>query len=196
MPEPKNTADVKRFLGMVNYIGKFSPNIAELTGPIRDLLKAENDWAWGSPQQQAFEKVKQELSSSAVLAQYCPERQTRVSADASFWTRRSTVSAPAYRGMETGRFHLKKFDTCREKVCTNWEGGTSNHLGLWKIPNLPSWTGFRGQDWSQAPSKSTRLETARWPASTHTKISSTSSAVLLQNYACCWKKLDHSRHTF
>ncbi len=85
MPEPKNTADVKRFLGMLNYIGKFSPNIAELTGPIQDLLKAENDWAWGSPQQQAFEKVKQELSSSAVLAQYCPERQTRVSADASFF---------------------------------------------------------------------------------------------------------------
>ncbi len=74
MPEPKNTADVKRFIGMVNYIRTFSPNITELTGPtIRDLLKAENDWAWGSPQQQAFEKVKQELSPSAVLAQYCPE---------------------------------------------------------------------------------------------------------------------------
>uniref|UniRef100_A0A9J7ZHH2 Gypsy retrotransposon integrase-like protein 1 n=1 Tax=Cyprinus carpio carpio TaxID=630221 RepID=A0A9J7ZHH2_CYPCA len=85
MPEPKSVADVKRFLGMVNYIGKFSPNIAELTGPIRDLLKAENDWTWGIQQQQAFEKVKQELSSPAVLAQYCPDRQTRVSADASFF---------------------------------------------------------------------------------------------------------------
>lgn len=85
MPVPKCVADVKRFLGMVNYIGKFSPNIAELTGPIRDLLKAENDWTWGIQQQQAFEKVKQELSSPAVLAQYCPDRQTRVSADASFF---------------------------------------------------------------------------------------------------------------
>ncbi len=92
MPEPKNTADVKRFLGMVNYIRKFSPNIAELTGLIRDLIKAENDWVWGSPQPQAFEKVKQELSSSAILAQYCPERQTRVSADTSFFGQGGVLS--------------------------------------------------------------------------------------------------------
>ncbi len=77
---------------MVNYIGKFSPNIAELTGLIRDLIKAENDWVWGSPQPQAFEKVKQELSSSAILAQYCPERQTRVSADTSFFGQGGVLS--------------------------------------------------------------------------------------------------------
>lgn len=28
MPPPKDVADVKRFMGMVNYVGKFSPNIA------------------------------------------------------------------------------------------------------------------------------------------------------------------------
>lgn len=31
MPTPKDTTDVKRFVGMVNYVGKFSPRIAELT---------------------------------------------------------------------------------------------------------------------------------------------------------------------
>lgn len=83
MPPPKDVADVKRFMGMVNYVGKFSPNIAELTGPIRDLLKADNMWTWGPAQQTAFAKVKEELSSSAVLAPYSTDKPTRVSADAS-----------------------------------------------------------------------------------------------------------------
>lgn len=34
MPEPKNEADVKRFVGMVNYVGKLSLRIAHLTQPL------------------------------------------------------------------------------------------------------------------------------------------------------------------
>lgn len=63
MPPPKDVADIKRFMGMVNYVGKFSPNLAELTGPIRDLLKAENMWMWGAAQKCAFEKVKKTSSA-------------------------------------------------------------------------------------------------------------------------------------
>lgn len=48
MPVPKDIADIQHF--MVNYVGKFSPNIAELTKPTRDLLKAENDWICDSTQ--------------------------------------------------------------------------------------------------------------------------------------------------
>ncbi|XP_056151372.1 uncharacterized protein K02A2.6-like [Lampris incognitus] len=83
MPTPKDVADVRRFRGMVNYVGKFSPRIAELTQPLRELLKTDTDWEWGSMQQRAFDELRQELSSPAVLAQYCLNRPTRVAADAS-----------------------------------------------------------------------------------------------------------------
>ena len=83
MPTPKDVADVRRFVGMVNYVGKFSPRIAELTQPLRELLKTDTDWEWGSMQQRAFDELRQELSSPAVLAQYCLNRPTRVAADAS-----------------------------------------------------------------------------------------------------------------
>lgn len=36
MPTLKDAADVKMFVGMVNYVGKFSPRIAELTQPAQD----------------------------------------------------------------------------------------------------------------------------------------------------------------
>ena len=83
MPTPTDVAGVRRYLGMVTYVGKFSPRIAELSQPLRVLLKADSDWAWGSMQQRAFEELGRELSSAAVLAQYCPNRATKVAADAS-----------------------------------------------------------------------------------------------------------------
>ena len=41
LPEPKDVPDVRRFLGMVNQQIKFLPNLAEMTKPIRDLLKKD-----------------------------------------------------------------------------------------------------------------------------------------------------------
>ena len=38
---------------------------------------------WGTPQQQAFEKIKSDLTAAPVLAPYDPNKDTEVSADAS-----------------------------------------------------------------------------------------------------------------
>lgn len=83
MPEPENVEGVRRFMGMVNYVGKFSPHLPTLTKPLRDLLRNDNTWTWDAQQKEAFAKVKKELSSPAILAQYSPNSETIVSADAS-----------------------------------------------------------------------------------------------------------------
>lgn len=49
------------FLGMVNQLGKFSPRISELTQPLRELLSTKQAWLWGPEQEQAFDRVKEEL---------------------------------------------------------------------------------------------------------------------------------------
>ena len=80
---PTNVKELRRFLGMTNYLSKFTPNLAETTKNLRDLLAKKNHWTWGEPQQKAFKKIKQKLSSSPVLAIYNQEKQTIVAADAS-----------------------------------------------------------------------------------------------------------------
>ena len=42
MPTPQNEHDVKRLLGMLNYLQKFAPNLSEVTAPMRELLREEN----------------------------------------------------------------------------------------------------------------------------------------------------------
>ena len=54
METPKSVSDLRRFLGMVNQMGKFSPNIAELTQPMRELLSSKRAWLWGPEQEKAF----------------------------------------------------------------------------------------------------------------------------------------------
>ena len=39
MPEPHDKKGVQRLLGMVNYVGKFLPNVSEIISPLRELLK-------------------------------------------------------------------------------------------------------------------------------------------------------------
>ena len=47
VPIPKIVGDVRRFLGVVNQLGKCSPNLAGKTKPLRELLKKDNAWLWG-----------------------------------------------------------------------------------------------------------------------------------------------------
>ena len=73
MPEPQDIGDLRGFLGLVNHLMKFCPNLAEKTKPLRDLLKRENAWVWGPIQHEAFKRLKADMASEQVLALYDPE---------------------------------------------------------------------------------------------------------------------------
>ena len=46
MPTPESKRDVKRLLGMANYLQKCAPNLSEATSPMRELLKEETSSYW------------------------------------------------------------------------------------------------------------------------------------------------------
>ena len=83
MKPPTNITELRRFMGMVNQLGKFSPNVAQISQPLRELLSTKSAWVWGTSQDHAFSSVKTELTRPTVLALYNPMAETLVSADAS-----------------------------------------------------------------------------------------------------------------
>ena len=47
MPEPSCKKEVQSFIGMINYLSKFSARLSELSKPIRELSKEKVPFNWG-----------------------------------------------------------------------------------------------------------------------------------------------------
>ena len=70
-------------MGMINQMSKFSPNITEISKPLRELLSSKNKWTWTASQEESFIRLKQEICSPKVLALYDVSAKTKISTDAS-----------------------------------------------------------------------------------------------------------------
>ncbi len=83
MAAPTNISEVRCLLGMINQLAKFSPNLATLSAPIRELLRKNTEWSWSSVQDDAFSKIKKAICSAPTLALYDTNKPTLVCADSS-----------------------------------------------------------------------------------------------------------------
>ncbi|CAH8583497.1 unnamed protein product [Dicrocoelium dendriticum] len=82
-PVPKNTSEVKHFLGLCSYNLRYLPDFATIAEPLRMLTKEKATFDWGSSQQSAFEEIKRRLVSTPMLAIFDENCPTFVSTDAS-----------------------------------------------------------------------------------------------------------------
>ena len=83
LPPPSKISELKTFLGLVNYYAKFLPDSATKLAPLHKLLKHEEPWNWSTPQQKAFQGVKQSLLNSYILAHYDDTKPIVMACDAS-----------------------------------------------------------------------------------------------------------------
>ncbi|XP_053618601.1 uncharacterized protein K02A2.6-like [Plodia interpunctella] len=83
IPTPTDVTQLKSFLGLLNYYGKFIPNLSSLLHPLHNLLKKDTPWDWNSQCIKAFEKAKTCLLSDKVLAHYEEGRPLVLSVDSS-----------------------------------------------------------------------------------------------------------------
>lgn len=81
--EPTTAEEVRSFLGLVNFVGKFIPNLASIDYPLRKLTRKEKKFVWNDEQRNAFTELKQQITSDKVLGYYDVNDRTWVIADAS-----------------------------------------------------------------------------------------------------------------
>ena len=82
-PSPKNVQELRSFLGMINYYGKFLAKLSTFLHPLNELLKTEVTWEWSEECECAFQEAKGQLSCAPVLAHYDPSLPIRLAGDAS-----------------------------------------------------------------------------------------------------------------
>ncbi|XP_047984727.1 uncharacterized protein K02A2.6-like [Leguminivora glycinivorella] len=86
---PITIEELQSFLGLVNYVNKWLPNLATRTEPLKELLrkklgkKSDIRPYWTSEQDKAFTELKDALSKIQTLGFYDIKDKTQVIADAS-----------------------------------------------------------------------------------------------------------------
>ena len=64
---PSTAKHCKSFVGMVNFVNIFCPDLQKLLKPIYDLTRKGRQFVWGKEQQEAFEEIKCRLQEPPVL---------------------------------------------------------------------------------------------------------------------------------
>lgn len=82
-PEPKSVNELRSFLGLVTYYGKFIPSLSAVAYPLNQLLNKDAKWKWGKSEKSAWDKLKQLLVSHKVLTHYSLNLPVRLACDAS-----------------------------------------------------------------------------------------------------------------
>lgn len=79
---PTTQEELRSFLGLVGYVGRFIPKLSEKTHALRELVKSSK-YVWNEEHQKALDIIRKDVMSAPVLSYLSNERPTRIVADAS-----------------------------------------------------------------------------------------------------------------
>ena len=94
-PDPKKTESILKmqfppdketmhsFLGLVNFLNRYTPRLAELCSPLRKLILKDSHYSPGDPEHAAFNAIKAEFKKKIILPYFDRNKETILQTDAS-----------------------------------------------------------------------------------------------------------------
>ena len=83
MTPPTGVKELETFLGLANYLGRFTPHLATVSAPLRELCKTNVPCDWGPEHVAAFSNLTKDISSKEVLRYYDSTKPLVIQVDAS-----------------------------------------------------------------------------------------------------------------
>ncbi|XP_033126304.1 uncharacterized protein K02A2.6-like [Anneissia japonica] len=80
---PTNITELRSYLGLLNYYGKFFPNVSTVINPLNALLRKQTPWCWDKGCEVAFQNSKKLILDNSLLVHYDVNRELRLACDAS-----------------------------------------------------------------------------------------------------------------
>ena len=114
MKPPQNINQLLSFLSSAKYLGSFTPDLSNLCAPLNKLTRKDVDFQWGPEHQEAFEHIKDNIASIAILAYFDPTKSVTIQCDASM------------EGLGAVLYQNNKPVTVASKTLTNTEQNYGN----------------------------------------------------------------------
>ena len=83
MELPQDMETMRSFLGLVNYLNRFNPHLAELSEPLRQICRQNVEFEINQTVHDAFSRTKEEISKNVTLPYFNPASSTTLQTDAS-----------------------------------------------------------------------------------------------------------------
>jgi hypothetical protein len=83
MKPPSNRNELRKFMGFIQYLVKFLPNLSQESAPLRHLLSNIVAWHWDEQKQHSFQKLKEMVTDTPVLTYFDPEKPVLLTVDSS-----------------------------------------------------------------------------------------------------------------
>lgn len=83
LEEPRNIKELQRILGTANFLAKFIPKMSEITAPMRELLKKNNEFQWTKTCSNALNALKNKIKQAPLLKLFDPNLPIEIFSDAS-----------------------------------------------------------------------------------------------------------------
>ncbi len=100
-PIPQNATDVQRALGFFNFYHPFIKDFAFIVRPLHKLTQKDQEWKWGTEEQEAFNNLKRRITTEPILAHTKLDDPFELEVDASGYA----VGATLLQKKEDGKKH-------------------------------------------------------------------------------------------
>ena len=117
-PRPKSVTDVNAFLGFCAYYRRFVEGFAEVAAPLYRLKEKKRSFLWNTDCEEAFQKIKELLTSAPILAYPDVDLPFVLDTDASN-EGIGAVLSQVHEGHERViGYYSKRLDKCQRQYCT------------------------------------------------------------------------------
>ena len=83
IPPPKIKKELQAFLGIINYLGRFSPSTASMCEPLQKLMSSKTLWTWNALYQALYDEVKTLIKDDICMKFYNETKPLYLETDAS-----------------------------------------------------------------------------------------------------------------
>ena len=116
---PKTLKKLRSFLGSVHYIGKFIPNLAQISHPLRPLLRKSSKLIWTTEHENCFQGIKTRIANATANSHYNPQLETRVKCNASRSGLGAALEQLTVDGWKPIAFASRFLNSCEERYSVN-----------------------------------------------------------------------------